>query len=339
MLRYTLRRILTSLPLILLVAVGLRALMALVPGDASALWINPDLPFDQIEKIRADLGLDQPWYVQFWRWFAGLFRGDLGMSLAQFKPVSEIMANALPNTLLLSAASMLVIFAVGMSIGVISAVKQYSFTDNALTVFSFFLYSMPGFWLALMLIIVIAEIAPGWPSSGMVGTEIVMKEAAIKEALQLGEEPEVSIGFWERVWDTGSHLILPVISLGLAAAASVARYTRSSVLEVIRQDYVRTARAKGVSERTVILRHVLRNALLPVITILGLMMPFLVSGAVLIEYVFAWPGMGQELVGSVFQRDTTLLLGCALLLSLMVVVGNLVADILYSFADPRIRHD
>lgn len=339
MLRYTLRRILTSIPLILLVAVGLRALMALVPGDASALWINPDMPVDQIAKIREDLGLDQPWYTQFGRWFAGLFRGDLGMSLAQFKPVSEIIANALPNTLLLSAASMVVIFVVGMSIGVVSAVRQYSLTDNVLTVFSFFLYSMPGFWLALMLIIVIAELVPSWPSSGMVGGDIIMKEAAIKEALQLGEDPEVAVGFWERCWDTAKHLVLPVISLGLAAAASVARYTRSSVLEVIRQDYVRTARAKGVAARTVILRHVLRNALLPVITILGLMMPFLVSGAVLIEYVFSWPGMGQELVGSVFQRDTTLLLGCALLLSVMVVLGNLVADLLYSFADPRIRHD
>lgn len=339
MLRYIFRRILGSIPLILLVALGLRGLMALVPGDASALWINPDMPADQIEKIRADLGLDRPWYEQFWKWFENLLQGDLGDSLAQFKPVSEIIGNALPNTLLLSGASMLVIFCVGMSIGVISAVRQYSLTDNVLTVFSFFLYSMPGFWLALMLILVISELFPSWPSSGMVGNDILDKMAAIREAELLNEPTDVTIGFFEKLIDTAKHLVLPVVSLGLAAAASVARYTRSSVLEVIRQDYVRTARAKGVARHTVILRHVLRNALLPVITILGLMMPFLVSGAVLIEYVFGWPGMGQELVGSVFQRDTTLLLGCALLLSVMVVLGNLVADILYGFADPRIRHD
>ncbi|MCB9882822.1 MAG: ABC transporter permease [Planctomycetes bacterium] len=339
MFRYVVRRLLGAIPMVLLVALGLRALMALVPGDASALWINPDMPVDQIAKIRADFGLDQPWYVQFWRWFVNVLQGDLGMSLAQFKPVTQIIGDALPNTLLLSGASMLVIFVVGMTIGVISAVKQYSLTDNVLTVVSFFLYSMPGFWLALMLILVVSELWPSWPSSGMVGNEILDKVAAIEEAKLLGESTDVRIGFFEKWIDTAQHLVMPVIALGLASAASVARYTRSSVLEVVRQDYVRTARAKGVAERKVILRHVLRNALLPVITILGLMMPFLVSGAVLIEYVFGWPGMGQELVGSVTQRDTPLLVACAMLLSVMVILGNLAADLLYGFADPRIRHD
>ncbi len=335
---FIVRRVLISIPLIFVVMIGLFFLQQLAPGDASALYINPEFPIEQIERIRANLGLDQPSYVQFWRWFTAALSGDFGISLTENRPVIDKIIAALPNTLLLGGASLAVIFLIGIVVGVVSAVKQYSLTDHLLTLGSFFLYSMPGFWLALMLILVTFHLWPDWPSSGMVSNEITMKLAHIREAAMLGEEPEVSIGMFERFFDTLKHLVLPVIALGVASAASIARYTRSSVLEVIRQDFVRTARAKGVSERRVILVHTLRNALIPIVTLLGLSLPFLVSGAVLIEYVFAWPGMGRELVEGIFKRDYPIVMACALLLTIMVFVGNLAADILYSLVDPRISH-
>ncbi len=336
---FILRRVLVSIPLVFLVAAGLFFLMQAVPGDASSFFINPDFPIERIAELKRSMGLDEPAIVQFWHWIRNALTGDFGYSLTEFRPVSEKIATALPNTLLLSACSLLVIFIVGPLIGVVSAIKQYSLTDHTLTLGSFFLYSMPGFWFALQLILVMSYIAPDWPTSGMVGNEITMKLAAIQEAIELEEVPEVVIGSWEQILDTLQHLALPVISLGLAASAGVARYTRSAMLEVIQQDFVRTARAKGVSERRVIFVHALRNALIPIVTLLGLSLPFLVSGAVLIEYVFAWPGMGGELVQAIFRRDVPVVMAMALLLTIMVLVGNLVSDVLYSIVDPRIRHD
>ncbi len=338
MLTYLFRRLLVSLPLLLLIALELNLLVHMVPGDPTAVFIDPRFPPEYIEQIKVSLGLDRPLHVQIAKWFANILQLDFGISFFHQRPVSEMILDALPNTLLLSAVSMVLIFLLGTSVGIYSAVRQYSWKDQVVTVSSLFFYSMPSFWLSLMLILLAAVVAPHWPSSGMVGETIMLKEAAIAEALQMGEAPEVTIGFFERLFDLLQHLLLPAIALGVAPAAGVARYTRSAMLEVVRQDYIRTARAKGVPGRRVIVKHALRNALIPVITLLGLYLPFLISGAVLVETIFAWPGMGRLIVEGVFQRDYPVILGTGLLLAVMVVIGNLVADILYSAVDPRIRY-
>jgi peptide/nickel transport system permease protein len=209
----------------------------------------------------------------------------------------------------------------GVIIGVISAVRQYTWVDNTITVGALFIYSMPGFWLGLMLIILFS-LKLGWlPASQM--------ESVDAEYLPL----------LERWVDRARHLVLPVFVLGIASAASVARYMRGSLLEVIRQDYIRTARAKGLPESKVIFKHALSNAMIPVITLLGLYLPFLMSGAVVTETIFAWPGMGRLTVGAIFARDYPIVMAANLIAGVMVVAGNLLADILYGIVDPRIRYE
>ncbi len=338
MLAFILRRILISIPLLILIALEMNVLVHLVPGDPTSVFINPEFPPEYTAQIKAQLGLDQPVWVQILRWFESLARFDFQRSFFHQRPVAEMILDALPNTVLLSGVSLILIFVIGTAVGVYSAVRQYSWKDQVLTVGALFFYSMPSFWLSLMLVLLAAVLVPSWPSSGMVGDEILLKQAAIEEALQMGMKPDVTIGVLERLLDLAKHLVLPAIALGVAPAAGVARYTRSAMLEVIRQDYIRTARAKGVPGRRVVLRHALRNALIPVITLLGLYLPFLISGAVLVEYIFAWPGMGRLIVEGVFQRDYPVILATGLLLAVVVVLGNLLADVLYSVVDPRIRY-
>ena len=214
--------------------------------------------------------------------------------------------------------------------GIVQAVRQYSLLDNVLTFAALFIYSMPSFWLAMMLILAFAYKAnmiswwPDWLTFPVSGMTSISYE---------------SLGFWGKLGDRLHHLVLPSIALGVSSAAAVARYMRSSMLEVIRQDYIRTARAKGLSERTVILKHALKNALLPIITLFGLYLPFLLSGAVLVEFVFSWPGMGSTIVNAISQRDYPLVMATSFLFAVMVVIGNLIADLLYAVIDPRIRYE
>ncbi|MFQ5505678.1 MAG: ABC transporter permease, partial [Planctomycetota bacterium] len=291
---YVVRRLLIGLLLLGLVAFLIFALQALSPYDASALFISPDFPPVAIEEIKRQLGLDRPWYERFVLWASQAIRFNFQLSLAQGRPVSEMILKALPNTLLLSAVSMTLIFLLGVLIGIVQAVRQFSWPDVGLTFGSLFFYSMPSFWLALMLILLVSALTGGtWPIFGMYGDEILMKESAIQTALEAGVPAPTTIGLWERMKDLGEHLLLPAVALGIPPAAGIARYTRSSMLEVIHLDYVRTARAKGLAARVVIFRHALRNALIPVITLFGLYLPFLMSGAVVVETIFAWPGMGR----------------------------------------------
>jgi peptide/nickel transport system permease protein len=212
-------------------------------------------------------------------------------------------------------------------IGVLQAVKQYSIFDSTSSVVSLFFYSMPSFWLALMLMLVFSLKAHQW------GWPIALPPTGITSV------DYEFMGFGEKIWDRISHLILPVGTLTLALAAGVARYTRGAMLEVVRQDFIRTARAKGLPERTVIMKHALRNSMLPVITLLGLYLPFLFSGAVFVEVIFAWPGMGRVIVDAIFQRDYPLVMATSFVFAVIVVLGNLIADVLYAVADPRIRYD
>lgn len=320
MIQYILRKLLLALPLLWGVVTLIFILLQVSPGDATDRFFTPETPPEVREMIMVKWGLDQPVHVQYGRMLGNLSTGDFGISIAQERPVFDIIVEKLPNTLLLSAVTMSVVIVTGLSLGIAQAIRQYSLFDNMGSVVSLFFYSMPSFWLALMLILLFAVHWQWLPASGMV-------DAVMHDYMSPSEQ----------LVDRIKHLILPGLGLGVASSAGMARYMRSSMLEVVRQDYIRTARAKGLSERQVILKHAVRNALLPIVTLIGLSLPFLFSGSVLIEYVFAWPGMGRVIVEAIFTQDTPLIIACFFVFTLLVVAGNLLADIAYSVVDPRIR--
>ncbi|MDP9349502.1 MAG: ABC transporter permease [Gemmatimonadota bacterium] len=329
MIGYLLRRLLGAIPLMLGILTIIFFVIHLAPGDPTARFFNPNVAPEVIEQMRRNLGLDQPLHIQYFKWLKSFLTGNFGYSFGQMRPISEILGETLWNTLQLTLLSLVVIFALGMLIGIVQAVRQYSLADNILTFLALFFYSMPSFWLALMLILLFSLKANQWgwplwlqlPASGM--TEVGMEGAPLGEQLA----------------DRIKHLILPAVALGIGSAAGVARYMRGSMLEVIHQDFIRTARAKGLAERTVIFKHALRNALIPIITLLGLYLPFLLSGAVLVETIFAWPGMGRLIVDAIFQRDYPLVMATSFVIAAIVVLGNLLSDVLYAVVDPRIRND
>ncbi|HEU0054755.1 MAG TPA: ABC transporter permease [Longimicrobium sp.] len=325
MLGYLLRRILGAIPLLLGILTIIFFIIHLAPGDPTARFFNPNVSPEVIEQMRRNLGLDQPLHVQYVKWLASFLRGDFGYSFGQMRPINEILPETLWNTVQLTLISLVVIFVVGMLIGIVQAVRQYSLADNVLTFVALFFYSMPSFWFALMLILLFSLKANqlGWP-------------------FQFPAAGMTSVGYefmttGEQIRDRISHLVLPSIALGIGSAAGVARYMRGSMLEVIHQDFIRTARAKGLSERAVIFKHALRNALIPIITLLGLYLPFLLSGAVLVETIFGWPGMGRAIVDAILQRDYPMVMATSFVISAIVVAGNLLSDVLYAVVDPRIR--
>ena len=324
---FILRRLLGAIPLLLGIATLVFFVLALAPGDPTAAYLNPNIPAEVVEQLRRNFGLDQPIYIRYLKWMAQFFTGNFGYSFAQSRPVIDILKEALPNTLVLAGVTLVLVFALGILIGVIQAVRQYSFTDGILSVVSLFFYSMPSFWLALMLMLVFALKVRDW------GLPIALPATGVTSV----DYDFMTMG--QQIRDRLAHLVLPVTTLTLALAAGIARYTRGQMLEVIRQDFVRTARAKGLPERTVIVKHALRNSLIPVVTLLGLYLPFLFSGAVFVEHIFAWPGMGRVIVDAIFQRDYPLVMATSFIFAVMVVLGNLIADVLYAVVDPRIRYD
>ena len=328
MLRYLLRRFLLAIPLVLGIVTVLFFVLHLAPGDPTQFMISPTMRPEVAAQMRANLGLDQPLPVQYVKWVGAMAQGDFGYSYSQSRPVLDVIARILPNTLLLSVSALLLAFVAGVLIGVVQAVRQYSLWDQGLSLLSLFFFSMPSFWLSLMMILVFALFARNvweWPIYfPPSGTRSVDYD---------------SLSFGARIVDRIRYMTLPVASLALVLSAGIARYTRGSMLEVVRQDYVRTARAKGLHERTVILKHALRNALIPVITLLGLYLPVVFSGTVFIESVFGWPGMGKTIVDAISLRDYPLVMATSTIFALMVVAGNLIADTLYALVDPRIRYD
>ncbi len=327
---YIVRRLLQAIPLLFGILTLVFIIMQAVPGDPMAIYMQPGVAPEVLEQMRQNWGLDQPVHVQYFRWLKSFLTGDLGFSLTQNRPITAILADRIPNTLILSGTSLLLIFGLGIAIGIVQAVRQRSLLDHSLTFSALFIYSMPSFWLGLMLILIFAykaHMIAWWP-----------------DILKFPASGMTSVGYdlmggWGRLANRLHHLVLPSIALGVSSAASIARYMRSSMLEVIRQDYIRTARAKGLPERAVILKHALKNALLPIITLLGLYLPFLFSGAVLVEHVFAWPGMGSTIVDAISQRDYPLIMATSFVFAVMVVIANLIADILYAVVDPRIRYE
>ncbi len=341
MLNYIIRRLVQAIPLLFLISLLLFVLMQAFGDPIASLGVRtPPRPADR-ERLRRQLGLDQPVYVQYIVWLAGndwmkidmdgdgvaetpgkrlgILRGDFGNSLVDKRPVSEIITERLPNTLLLMVTVELVIIIFSLLIGVYSAVRQYSFFDNLVTGLSFVGYSMPIFLIALLLMYLFSVNFKIWglpylPTVGMFDP-------------QVGRTPgQIAL-----------HMILPVLSLSIVSIAGYSRYVRSSMLEVLGLDYIRTARAKGLRERLVIARHALRNATLPFVTLIGLDIPFLLAGAVVTESIFGWPGTGRLFVERTSQSDFPVLMGILMMTAIAVVVFQLLTDIAYSFLDPRIQ--
>ena len=328
MTKYLARRLLGAIPLILGIATIVFFAVNLAPGDPTLYFLTPGMTQEVVEQMRANFGLDQPVYVRYVKWLGAMLTGDFGFSFSHSRPVLDVLADFLPNTLILSACALAVAFLFGIVLGTLQAIRQYSFRDSALSVVLLFFYSMPSFWLALMLILTFSLFArnvwewPIWfPASGMTSTDYEF------------------LSFGAQVRDRLAHLVLPTMSLALVLTAGIARYMRSSMLEVIRQDYVRTARAKGLSERVVVFKHALRNALLPIITLLGLLIPLPFRGTTFIATLFASPGMGRTIYDAILTRDYPLVMAGSFFFATMVVVANLLADVLYAWVDPRIRYE
>jgi peptide/nickel transport system permease protein len=273
-----------------------------------------------IEQARQNAGLDLPVFQQYVRYVAGVARGDLGDSFSERRPVWDAIRDRIPATFALALTALLIDFALGISMGAVQGARPHSRTDGLLSGVTLTLYSVPVFWLGVVLMLVFA-LGLGWfpieGSKSLVGYE--------------------QLSVFGRIGDRLHHLVLPAITLGLVGAAGTARYQRAAMLDVIRKDFIRGARARGLTEKTVVLRHALRNSLLPIITLFGLSFPILLSGAALVETVYGWPGLGRFTVEAVWSRDYNVVTGAAIISATMVVVGNLVADLLYRVVDPRTR--
>jgi len=321
LLLYFLKKLALAIPLLFGVVTLVFILVELSPGTIADKYFSPDFTPEVRAMVEAKYGLDRPAIVRYGIMIANLVVFEFGQSLSQERPVFEIIAEALPNTLLLSALTLVIIFPTGILLGTVQGVKSGRPTDTGISISSLFFYSMPSFWLALMLQLVFGAYLGWLPFSGPYDLN-AFDQTPFQHAV-----------------DRGIHLILPGFAMGLASAAGTARYMRSSLLEVIQQDYIRTARAKGLPEGVVIRKHAMRNALLPIITLMGLSLPFLFSGSVLVEQVFAWPGMGRTILSAITEQDTPLLIACFFVFTLVVVAGNLLADLAYALVDPRIKFD
>jgi peptide/nickel transport system permease protein len=315
MLRFIARRLVAAVPIIVGITFFVFLIINLAPGDPVAMMINPNRPLSPAAMMarREALGLNKPLLVRYVLWLGEVARGNLGYSLVNQQPVLERIAQRVPPTVQLMGTALLIGTVVGVTLGVLSAVYQYSLLDHVATFLAFLGVSSPSFFLGLGGIYLLSLKLNLFPTAGM-----------------------DTLGAPFSVLDRLHHLILPALVLSVGTTASLMRYTRSSMLEVIAQDYVMTARGKGVSERTIVIRHVLRNALLPVITVLGLSIPLVFAGAVITEQIFQWPGIGMLTIQAVTARDYPVLMGISFFTAILVFLGNLLADITYSLADPRI---
>jgi peptide/nickel transport system permease protein len=324
MANYALRRVLQSIPILFILSVLLFAMVRAAPGGPlSAAYRNPNVTKEQIELLKKQLGLDQPLPVQYARWMGGILRGDLGESIKFRRPVAVMIAERVPNTLVLVGVSFLVTLIVALPVGILSARKPYSWFDSIATTLTFIGQSVPVYWLGLALILVFyvaiqnpATGKPLFPAGGM-----------------------RTIGGEKSLADLAWHLVLPVIALSASWIAWYSRFLRSSLLDVLHEDYIRTARAKGVSDRVVYYKHALRNAILPLVTLIGLDLPSLFAGALFIETIFAWPGMGRLFWDAARGRDYPVLLGVVMIDAVLIITCNILADLFYGVLDPRVKYD
>lgn len=318
---YIIRRIIQMIPVFLGILFILFFILEQAPGTPVSNMMHPKMTPEQKAELAQKLGLDTPWYERFVNWIGEALQGNLGYSINHKKPVTDVIGDYVGPTLLLALISLTISVILGIPAGIISATKQYSFFDNALTVLSLIGISIPSFFFGLLLLKNFAVDIQLFPLFGL------------KNPLLMSTNPI------DKILDIAWHLVLPSIVLGLGSTATFMRYTRSSMLEVIKQDYIRTARAKGLKEKTVIYRHALRNGIIPIITLFGFWIPSLLSGAVVTETIFALPGLGKISVEASMTRNYPLILGINAMLSILTLIGALVADLLYAVADPRIRYD
>ena len=321
------------IPVLLGVSIVVFFMVRAIPGDPAQLLLGQQATEEQVQQVRQNMGLDKPVIVQYGIFLADAVRGDLGDSIVTGRPVTTELLARLPATLELTAFAMLVAILVGVPVGVISAVKQYSLLDKFTSVLALVGISMPIFWLA-MILIVIFFVNLGWlPFPGRLSTGYAVTSIT---GLVLVDSL-LTLNF-AAFWDGLKHLILPAIALGTIPMAVIMRMTRSSMLEVMGEDYVRTARAKGVVPWRVIFKHALRNAMLPTVTVIGLQAGLLMGGAVITETIFSWPGVGQIAAESVYRRDYAMVQGVVLYGAALFVLVNLVVDVLYGVLDPRVRY-
>jgi peptide/nickel transport system permease protein len=317
MTKYVIKRLLQAIPLMLIITIISFLIITLAPGDPAAMFINPEkIGHVNLALIRHNLGLDRPLYIRYFIWLKNLLHGDFGLSFFNNRPVLDLLFEALPNTLILSLTAMVFSVVVAIPAGIISAIKKGTALDYFFSIISYIGISIPSFWFALMLLLAFGAKLHWLPIGGM-------------------RDNYDAFDLVDRV----RHLIIPAIVLGMSGMSTYMRFMRGAMLEVKNQDYVRTARSKGLSERVVILKHTLRNALLPLITLLGFMIPDLIGGAAIVESVVSWPGIGRIVVNANFQRDYPIIMGDLVFVAVLVVLGSLIADVLYGVADPRIKYN
>ncbi len=324
---YFIRRVVGSVPLLLFVSVVVYGMLYLAPGGPTAMYMRrgTGMSGEDLLRLEERLGLHDPFYVQYFRWLGRVLRGDFGMAVTSSQPVADAILERLPNTLYLMGSAWAVTLLVAIPIGIFSAIRQYSKFDHAVTTFTFIGQSIPTFWFGLILILIFYSTLEN-PWTG-------------RPLLPAGGVQTIGAGYtgWEMVKDRLLHLILPVTMLAMGWIAWYSRFLRASMLEVINADYVRTARAKGVRERLVIVRHAFRNAAIPLVTLMALDLPFLFTGALFAEVIFSWPGMGRLFYQAAERRDYGLLMAIIMITSVLIVLANIIADMVYSRLDPRIR--
>ena len=313
LIKYVLRRLMILVPVLFIVTILISSLIYFSPGDPVRVMLGLRANEESVAKIRVELGLDKPYYIRYLKWLGNVSRGNLGKSLQRNEDVRDMIMERLPATLELTVFAVLVAVLLAIPIGVISATRVNTFLDNLLSFFSLFWISMPGFWVAMIAVMLLSMTLHLFPISGRGGP----------------------------IWTLEGmrYLALPGLILGIRQVAIISRLIRAGMLEILNEDYIRTARSKGLAEKSVIYKHALRNAMIPTVTIFGLQIPELLSLAVIIETVFAWPGTGRLLVDAVLKRDYTLVQGIVLVYALLVILMNLIVDLLYPYIDPRIKHE
>lgn len=324
MLRFLIKRLIQLIPTLLVISLLIFFVLDLMPGDPvqAYLGVGSEVSPERQEQLREELGFNDPLPIQYFKWLGRVATGDLGRTNIYNAEVSDVIFGFIWNSFLLNIFALIFALLIAIPVGVKSAVKKYGLFDNFFTVFSLAGVSMPTFFFALILIFLVARNVEWVPLNGM-STSIMQVRGYDS--------------LWQHITDIGKHMLLPVTVLTMTSLATLTRYTRNAVIEVINQDYIRTARSKGLKEKVVIYKHAFRNALLPLITILGMWVPRLFGGAILLETVFLWPGIGRVLLNGITSQDQSLVLATLVFYAVLRVAGNLIADISYGLADPRVR--
>ena len=318
--KYIVKRLIQTIPVLIGISIIVFALVNLQPGDPFSTMMDPNLSLEMKEQMLERLGYNDPLPVQYFKWLIRALHGDLGYSIAFKQPVVSVIGNCIGNTVILSICSLILSIAIAIPCGVISATHQRTKIDYIVTVFAFMGLSIPAFFFG-MLLIKIFSVELGWlPISGMVTTGM-------------------SYSGWAQIFDIAKHMILPMIVLGLMNTASLMRYTRSDMIEILKSDYIRTAKAKGVKRKAIIYVHALKNELLPLITVVTMQIPSLISGALLTETIFVWPGIGRLNYNAVMARDYPLIIGIVMMVAVISLFANLLADVLYVVVDKRVKYD